>query len=115
MKLRGVELAAGMIITTVCKKHYVVLAEEDQNNSFVFANLGSGKYTGYLDENTITNIKDGNSNKTLWPKYREISKKEISEIFGIPIEYLRIKSLNLCILFIINKRSTKYHKYYFCR
>lgn len=98
MKLRGVELAAGMIITTVCKKHYVVLAEEDQNNSFVFADLGSGKYTGYLDENTITNIKDGNSNKTLWPKYREI--------FGIPIEYLRIKSLNLCILFIINKRST---------
>lgn len=95
-----------MIITTVCKKHYVVLAEEDQNNSFVFADLGSGKYTGYLDENTITNIKDGNSNKTLWPKYREISKKEISEIFGIPIEYLRIKSLNLCILFIINKRST---------
>lgn len=88
MKLRGVELAAGMIITTVCKKHYVVLAEEDQNNSFVFADLG-------------------NSNKTLWPKYREI--------FGIPIEYLRIKSLNLCILFIINKRSTKYHKYYFCR
>lgn len=84
MKLRGVELAAGMIITTVCKKHYVVLAEEDQNNSFVFADLGSGKYTGY----------------------REISKKEISEIFGIPIEYLRIKSLNLCILFIINKRST---------
>lgn len=111
MKLRGVELAAGMIITTVCKKHYVVLAEEDQNNSFVFADLGSGKYTGYLDENTITNIKDGNSNKTLWPKYREISKKEISEIFGIPIEYLRIKSLNLRILFIINK----YHKYYFCR
>lgn len=42
MKLRGVELAAGMIITTVCKKHYVVLAEEDQNNSFVFADLGSG-------------------------------------------------------------------------
>lgn len=80
-----------------------MLAEEDQNNSFVFADLGSGKYTGYLDENTITNIKDGNSNKTLWPKYREISKKEISEIFGIPIEYL---SLNLCILFIINKRST---------
>lgn len=68
-----------------------MLAEEDQNNSFVFADLGSGKYTGYLDENTITNIKDGNSNKTLWPKYREISKKEISEIFGIPIEYLRIK------------------------
>ena len=75
MKLRGVELAAGMIITTVCKKHYVVLAEEDQNNSFVFADLGSGKYTGYLDENTITNIKDGNSNKTLWPKYREIIDK----------------------------------------
>lgn len=95
MKLHGIELAAGMIIFTADGNKYIVAPIEIPGYRFGFFDLNGG-WTVSLADSIIIEIKSPlrgkavDSGITLWKRPYEISKQEIAEKFGIPVEHLRI-------------------------
>lgn len=96
MKLKGIEITAGMVIITESGTKYVTAPIEIPGYRFGFFSIYGG-WTAYLNESTINEIKSPPRGKsidsgiTLWKRSYELSMQEIANKFGIPVEHLRIK------------------------
>lgn len=96
MKLKGIELTAGMVVITETGSKCIVAPIEIPGYRFGFFSIYGG-WTAYLNENTIVEIKspprgkDIASGITLWKRSYELSMQEIADKFGIPVEHLKIK------------------------
>lgn len=96
MKLKGIEITAGMVIIMTTGNIYIVAPIEIPGYRFGFFNI-YGKWAISLDEDFICEIKSPprseiiDSGITLWKKSCELSMQEIADKFGIPVEHLKIK------------------------
>lgn len=96
MKLKGIELVPGMIISAN-GYNYVVFPMKDKNNSLAFGNITAGGCALSFDESCIAAIRDCPisrnplSGEVLWQRSYELTRREIAAKFGIPPEKMRIK------------------------
>lgn len=95
MKINGIEIKPGMIITCENSADYIAFPTK---KGLAFVSIFANEWTTTIPENIITIrdlVEDGyiTSGKILWKKPKEIvlTMDEIAKKFGCPVEQIKIK------------------------